>query len=276
MKNHHKRLTAIFSFLFMLTALSGCGQRPAEQKELVVFAAASLTESLTKLGEAYEKKTGVRVTFNFDSSGTLKTQISEGAECDVFLSAGVKQMNELDPETQTDNGKTTGRILKATRIDLLENRIVLAAGKGNPKGIRGFDDLALKLLKGTVLLAVGNSDVPVGQYTQRILQYYKLDETALSKKGALTYGSNVKEVTSQIREGTADCGIIYRTDANTAGLEIVDEASAELTGPVIYPAAVVSGSNREKEAKDFLNFLVSGEAAAIFKAAGFSPVSPVK
>ena len=119
-------------------------------------------------------------------------------------------MNALDGSLKGDTDKNPDgldELLGGTRIDLLENKVTLAVPEGNPKGIKSFDDLAEKLKSGDVLLAIGNSDVPVGQYTQKIFAHYGLDEAALASSGVLTYGSNVKEVTTQVSEGTVDCGI---------------------------------------------------------------------
>ena len=120
---------------------------------------------------------------------------------------------------------------------------------------------------------MGNSDVPVGQYTQKILAFYGLDEEELAAKGAVTYGSNVKEVTTQVSEATVDCGIIYGTDAYSAGLDTVDTATAEMCGQVIYPAAVLNITKNEDAARAFLDYLTGPEASAVFEAVGFSPLS---
>ena len=130
--------------------------------------------------------------------------------------------------------------------------------------------LAGRLAAGDVLLAMGNSDVPVGQYTQKIFAHYGLDEGALASAGVLTYGTNVKEVTAQVAEGSVDCGIVYATDAYSAGLTVVDTATAELCGQVLYPGAVLSGSAHPAEAAAFLDYLSTPEAMKIFASVGFS------
>lgn len=247
----------------------------SEPTELVVFAAASLTETLEQIAEDYRAVApDVKLTFNFDSSGTLKTQIQEGADCDVFISAAQKQMDQLDAAADPSvNTEGLDFVQSDSRLDLLENKVTLAVPEGNPKGIDGFDSLAQHLQAGDILLAMGNSDVPVGQYTQKILTHYGLDEAALANTGCITYGTNVKEVTTQVREGSVDAGIIYATDAFSDGLTVVDEATADMCGQVIYPAAVLKTSAHPEAAQAFLDYLSTDEAMAVFASVGFSPVS---
>lgn len=291
-----KKLIALLTALGMVLCLfAGCGStkteataapapvetealktKPAPQEvELIVFAAASMTETMTKLGEQYmADHPEVTIVFNFDSSGTLKTQIQEGADCDIFISAGQKQMNQLDitakPEVNTDG---LDFVKEGTRFDILENKVALAVPEGNPAGINSYDDLIAGLKEGKVVLAMGNSDVPVGQYTQKILAYFELSEEDLAAAGSVTYGSNVKEVTTQVSEATVDCGIIYQTDAYSAGLTVVDTATAEMCGQVIYPAAVLKNSQNPDAAQAFLDYLTSDAGDAVFEAVGFTPVA---
>ena len=248
---------------------------PAEEIELIVFAAASMTETLTKIKDLYEAANpGVKITYNFDSSGTLKTQIQEGAECDLFISAGQKQMNQLDSTASAEvNTEGLDFVLQGSRINLLENKVVLVVPDGNPKGIESFDQLAELLKSGDVLMAMGNSDVPVGQYTQKILAWYELSEDELAAAGKITYGSNVKEVTTQVSEASVDCGVVYCTDAFSAGLTVVEGATAEMCGQVIYPAAVLNVSTHPEAAQSFLDYLTTDEAMAVFEAVGFSPAA---
>ncbi len=247
---------------------------PAEEVELIVFAAASMTETLTEIAEQYkEVAPHVTLTFNFDSSGTLKTQIEEGAECDLFISAGQKQMNQIDITADASvNEAGLDFVEQGTRIDLLENKVTLVVPADNARNINSFDDMINGLKDGSILLAMGNSDVPVGQYTQKILAYYELNEEELANAGSITYGTNVKEVTTQVSEATVDCGVIYCTDAFSAGLTVVDSATAEMCGQVIYPAAVLNISTNKEEAQAFLDYLVTDEAMAVFEAVGFAPV----
>lgn len=246
----------------------------AKPKELIVFAAASMTETLTELGESYmAENQDVNIVFNFDSSGTLKTQIQEGADVDIFISAGQKQMNELDITASADvNTEGLDFVLADTRLDILENKVALAVPTENTAGINSYNDMVAGLKTNTIMLAMGNSDVPVGQYTQNILNYYGLNEEDLANAGSITYGSNVKEVTTQISEGVVDCGVIYLTDAYSAKLRVVDTATKEMCGQVIYPAAVMNISRNPEIAKAFLKYLTSDTADAVFEEVGFTPV----
>ena len=285
MKNLKKSLALLLA-LAMVFALAACGEAgteetapasespEAEPVELVVFAAASMEETLTEIQGMYaEAAPNVTLVFNFDSSGTLKTQIQEGADCDLFISAGQKQMDQLDIEAdESVNTEGLDFVLAESRIDLLENRVTLCVPESNPKGIESFDQLAGLLAEGDVFMCMGNSDVPVGQYTQKILAYYGLDEAELANAGEITYGTNVKEVATQIKEGSVDCGVIYCTDAFSEGLEIVDYATAEMCGQVIYPAAVLKTSANQEAAQAFLDYLSTDEAMAVFEEVGFAPV----
>ena len=182
-----KKLISLLLALVMALSLVACGSKNGkkndESVELTVFAAASLTESLTAIGDKYmAENKNVRISFNFDSSGKLLTQIEEGAVCDLFISAAPKQMNALDgslKDNSEKNPKGQDLLVAGSRIDLLENKVALAVTEGNPKGIDSFDKLADLLKNGDVKLAIGNSDVPVGQYTQKIFNFYSIDEAAI-------------------------------------------------------------------------------------------------
>ncbi len=259
--------------------LAGCGAsgnsaETAEDIEVVVFAAASMTETLNEIAAMYkEVAPNVTLVYNFDSSGTLKTQIQEGAECDLFISAGQKQMNQLDINADAEvNTEGLDFVDEATRIDLLENKVTLCVADGSEAGITSFNDLAAALKDKDILFAMGNSDVPVGQYTQKILAYYDLDEEALAAEGKITYGTNVKEVTTQIKEDSVDAGVVYCTDAYSAGLTPVDYATEAMCGQVIYPAAVLKTAGHPAEAKAFLNYLTTDDAKTVFEQVGFAPV----
>lgn len=250
------------------TAETEDAETDAEPVTLNVFAAASMTETLTEIQEMYkEVAPNVTLVFNFDSSGTLKTQIQEGADCDVFISAAQKQMNQLDKDADPEvNTEGLDYVLEGTRVNLLENKVVLAVPDGNPKGIESFEDLGTDKLS---LLALGNEDVPVGQYSTEILTNLGILDS-LEAEGKITYGSNVKEVTTQVSEAAADAGIIYATDAFSAGLTVVDQAGADLCKQVIYPAAVLNISQNQEAAEAFLDYLKTDDCMSVFEAVGFT------
>lgn len=285
MMKRMKKWMSLALSLALAMGLTACGgskeeapeteQNGEEQTELMIFAAASMTETLTEIAELYkEAAPEVTLTFNFASSGDLLTQIKEGADCDLFISAAPTQMNALDGALADDAEKNPDgldMLLEGSRIDLLENKVTLAVPEGNPAGIESFDQLS-QLLGGadSVLLAMGNSDVPVGQYTLKIFDYYGLSVADMEAAGKLTYGSDVKEVTTQVSEGAVDCGIIYATDAFSAGLTVVDSATGEMCGQVIYPAAVLKAGKTE-QAQALLDYLQTDAAMAVFESVGFSP-----
>lgn len=260
----------------LLLPMWGCGSTPttSEQTEVVVFAAASLESALTQIAQTYEAQhEDVKLTFTFDSSGTLKTQIEEGAVCDLFLSAAQKQMNQLDSQDTTGtNTDGLDFVYSDTRIDLLENQVVLAVPLENPGKINSFTDLA----SGDYLLCIGNDDVPVGAYSLEILDYlgYSLDQ--LEDQGKVTYASNVSEVARQVQEGVVDAGMVYATDASTYGLNVVDAATPDMCQQVIYPAAVMKSGEADSydAAEDFLTYLYTNEEAiSVWKDVGFTLIA---
>ena len=241
----------------------------AEPVEVVVFAAASLEATLTEIADLYkEVAPEVTLTFSFESSGTLRTQIIEGAVCDLFISAGQSQMNDLEAGQNEDGADF---VYADTRIDFVENKVVLAVPDDNPAGIETFSDLATDKLS---LLCIGNDDVPVGSYSLEILDTLGIDIAQLESDGKVTYASNVTEVANQVKEGAVDCGIIYATDAYTYELTVVDQATADMCSQVIYPAAVMkssSGEAAEAAAQAFLDYLHTDEnAIAVLEGVGFT------
>ena len=268
-----KKLLALVMALAMALALCACGgDGAAEDMELTVFAAASMEETLTEIGDMYmAENEGVTVVFNFDSSGTLKTQIEEGAVCDLFISAAQKQMNQLDSADTTGTNEGLDFVLSDSRINFVENKVVLAVPDDNPKDIQTFSDLATDKLS---LLCIGNDDVPVGSYSLEILDTLGIDIAQLESDGKVTYASNVTEVANQVKEGAVDCGIIYATDAYTYELTVVDQATADMCSQVIYPAAVMksgSGEAAQAAAQAFLDYIRTDESAiAILENVGFT------
>ena len=283
-----KRIAALSLALALTLALAACGggnagtaETPAanstapaaettapqaEPVEVVVFAAASLEATLTEIADLYkEVAPEVTLTFSFESSGTLRTQIIEGAVCDLFISAGQSQMNDLEAGQNEDGADF---VYADTRIDFVENKVVLAVPDDNPAGIETFSDLATDKLS---LLCIGNDDVPVGSYSLEILDTLGIDIAQLESDGKVTYASNVTEVANQVKEGAVDCGIIYATDAYTYELTVVDQATSDMCSQVIYPAAVMKSSSGEAAAQAFLDYLHTDESAiAILENVGFT------
>ncbi len=241
--------------------------------EIIVYAAASLAESLEKIIAEFEKENpGVEVTANFGSSGDMEKAIAEDAECDLFIPAAKKQMDQLD-ETAGSEVNTEGLdyVVQGTRIDLLENKCVLAVPDGNPADISSFNDLKAAFETDGFIFAMGGGSVPVGAYTQKIFEALGLDEQALASAGKITYGEDVKGVTSAVKEAVALAGIIYASDAYSAQLEAVDTATEEMTGgKVIYPAALIKTGKNAEAAKAFLEFLQTDTARKAFEGVGFT------
>lgn len=268
-----KRLRNFALALLVLSlAAADCGAAFAARAEITVFAAASMTESMNKIAELYGKAApDVKVIYNFDSSGTLKTQIEQGAECDIFISAGQKQMNQLDVKAGAEiNPGRLDFLLEGTRFNIVSNRVVMIVPKGvNPQKINDFKDAVTDKVS---LIALGNSDVPVGQYSREVYTNLGLWEQ-LNQQKKITFAGNVKEVLSQVAAGAVDCGVVYSTDAAVSdGVEIVAEAPAGSHKAITYPAAILKQTKNAEAAKAFVNFLKGPEAAAVFKKIGFAAV----
>lgn len=272
-----KRFTCVafaFSAFLALSALTlwqGAGfAAQAAQKEITVFAAASMTESLNKIAALYKKtEPDVKIIYNFDSSGTLKTQIQQGADCDIFISAAQKQMDQIDiTANPAVNTEKLDFIMDGTRFNLVANKVVLIVPKGaGAAKISGFADAATDKVS---LVSLGNSDVPAGQYAREIFTKLGLWEE-LNKQKKISFAGNVKEVLSQVAAGAVDCGVVYGTDAAASKeVAVVAEAPAGSHRPVVYPAAVLKRTKYPTEAKAFAEFLRGREAAAIFAETGFA------
>lgn len=284
-----KKIVSLILSLSLVLALAACGGNPGaanspvqnsetptqeEPVDVVVFAAASMEATLTEIAKQYkEVAPNVNLIFTFDSSGTLKTQIEEGAVCDLFISAAQKQMNQLDAADTTGTNEDLDFVLSDTRINFVENKVVLAVPDDNPKDIQSFTDLATDKLS---LLCLGNDDVPVGTYSLQILDTLGIDIAALESAGKVTYASNVSEVANQVKEGAVDCGIIYATDAFTYELNVVDQATADMCDQVIYPAAVMKCGTDEASqaaAQAFLDYLHTDESAiSVLEGVGFTVI----
>ena len=235
------------------TAASG------EETEILVAAAASLKNAYEdKLIPMFEEANpGVTVKGTYDSSGKLQTQIEEGLEADVFMSAAKKQMTALDEE---------GMIASDTITDLLENKIVLIVPTGNEKKLEKFEDI-----ENADSIALGDpASVPAGQYAQEALTNLGIWDKIQDK---VSFGTNVTEVLNQVAAASADAGIVYATDAASMAdqVEVVAEApEGSLAKKVIYPVAVVKGTAHEEVAKEFVAFLQTDKAITVFEGYGFS------
>lgn len=271
-----KKLTAIL----MTAALAGvmvfgCGSNSADEEntkntstdaqdeekeepvELLIAAAASLEYSYEdELIPMFEEENpGITVKGTYDSSGKLQTQIEEGIEADVFMSAATKQMNALAEESLVD---------KDSVVNLLENKIVLITSMDSGLELSDFTDITK-----AETIAIGDpASVPVGQYSEEALTNLGLWEEVSAKA---SFGTNVTEVLNWVAEGSADAGIVYATDAATTDkVKVVAEAPAEsLAEPAIYPAGVVTASANKEAAQKFVEFLQSEEAIKVFEEYGF-------
>ena len=235
------------------TAASG------EETEILVAAAASLKNAYEdKLIPMFEEANpGVTVKGTYDSSGKLQTQIEEGLDADVFMSAAKKQMIALDEE---------GMIASDTITDLLENKIVLIVPTGNEKKLEKFEDI-----EKADSIALGDpASVPAGQYSEEALTNLGIWDKIQDK---VSFGTNVTEVLNQVAAASADAGIVYATDAASMAdkVEVVAEApEGSLSKKVIYPVAVVKGTAHEEVAKEFVAFLQTDKAITVFEEYGFS------
>ncbi|MGN0907708.1 MAG: molybdate ABC transporter substrate-binding protein [Bullifex sp.] len=257
--------TIAFTLMLMIIPVL-FAQGAMEKTEITVFAAQSMKASVSEAGRIYmEENPDVEVIFTFDSSGNLVKMLDAGAECDIFVSADTATMDKIDPSS---DGKDY--IISETRIDLLQNMLVLAVPDGNPKNVTSFDECIEKLASGEILFAMGDTSVPAGNYTRKVFAFYGINEEEV--KGNITYGTNVAAVARQVKEGAADAGTIYSTDAFSSALRVIDKATDEMTGgPVIYPAAVLSRTKNRKGAEAFLSWLHTSEGArSAFEGVGFT------
>lgn len=263
MKSLNRKRIGPWCLVLLLALLpavaAGCGEQAggvAPEAELLVSAAASLQEALEEIGEAYRQENpGVKITFNFGSSGTLQRQIEQGAPVDLFLSAAQLQMDELERQ---------GLILSETRQDLLRNELALITGKSN-EAINGVEDLTQEAVA-TVAIGVPET-VPAGQYAREALQNLGLWEALQDK---MVTGKDVKQVLTYVETGNADAGFVYLSDAvNSDRVKIVTVLPADLHEPIVYPAAVVKGAPHQEAAQAFLAYLNSDAAGEIFAKYGF-------
>lgn len=283
-----KRILAVLMAAVMVLGLAACGSKDseaqdtkadatqdqeeeAEETEIQVFIAASLNTVMTELAEKYnEDHSEVKITFNADSSGTLLTQIEEGYDCDIFFSAAQKQMDQLEED---------GLVVEGTRANVLNNQVVVVTLKGSGTKVTGLDNLSE-----AQSIALAGGSVPVGKYTRQALvnngTLEKVDDvsTITTEQVSEALGGveiseqdNVSKVLSAVVEGSCEVGTTYYSD--TYGyeddIEILETVSYDLTGNVIYPVAQVVNEEADdtqlKAAEDFLEFILSDEAKAVFE-----------
>jgi molybdate transport system substrate-binding protein len=247
-------LTAVLFFL----GLTVCTAAPVKKEvELYVAAAASLTDVMTELQTDYQqRRPEIQIYLNLASSGKLQTQIEQGAPADLFVSAAQKQMDALEKQAL---------IRKATRLDLLENQLVLVMLQDSKLTARGFADLTADSVK---KIGIGAPEsVPAGQYAKEVLINLKIWDQLREK---LVLGINVRSVLTYVETGNVTAGIVYRTDAAISNrVKIVAAAPKGSHQPIIYPAAVLTNAKQPRAAAEFLKYLTSDAAKKIFNKYGF-------
>jgi len=253
-----KKRISILMVICLVFFLVGCSSNtPADESTITVAAAASLKNCLDdKLIPMFQEKyPNIKIKTTYESSGKLQTQIEEGADVDVFISASMKQMNALDEK---------GLIANDSIVDLLENKIVLIVPADSTKDISKFEDV----LKADIIAIGDPESVPAGQYAKEALTNLGIWEEVW-KKASL--GTNVTEVLNWVAEGSADAGIVYSTDAAfTEKVKVVAEAPEGSVSKVIYPVGIVKASKNQDSAKKFIDFLQSDKAKEIFESYGFA------
>ena len=256
-----KTVVALLIGSIILAPLCAGGSKekaaPAKKTEILISAAASLTNCIQDISAMYtEKNPQVTITANFGSSGALQQQIEQGAPADIFFSAALKQMNEL---------KEKGMMLDSSVKNILENKVVLITPK-NATALDFFEDLAKSSVK---KIGVGEpKSVPVGQYTKQIFQNLGLTDKVASK---LIFAKDVREVLSWVETGNVDAGVVYETDAKISkDVTICSTAPEGSHKQVIYPIGVVKASKQAAEAQKFVDFLFSDAAKEVFVRYGFT------
>ena len=228
----------------------------AQCTSLTVSAAISLTNAMQEIKTIYQNgNPNIKITYNFASSGALQQQIEQGAPVDVFFSAAAKQMEALQQKNL---------LVPDTRRNLLTNRLVLITPKNAP-ALTSFRNLAGSQVK---RIAIGEPrSVPAGQYAQELLTNLKLFDSLKSK---LVYGNNVRQVLTYVETGNVDAGIVYTTDAKESNsVRVGATAPFNLHSPIVYPVAALKDSKNVAAARNFVQFLSSSQARAVFQKYGF-------
>lgn len=255
MIKHKGKLYVLATIVCLLFSVVGCSKENGEIVELNISAAASLKEAMEELKEEYKKENeNIDLTINFGASGSLQQQIEQGAPCDVFISAGKKQMDSLE---------SSGILLENTYKNLVKNRLVLIASEDSK--INNIDDLSTDKVK---YVGVGEpNSVPAGKYADEVLTNLEIKDKIKDK---LVFAKDVKEVLAWTKSGNADVGFVYYSDAmNTEGIKIIEEISEDTHSPIIYPVAVMKESKKADEAKKFEEFLLSDKSQQILEKYGY-------
>ncbi|NLV16633.1 MAG: molybdate ABC transporter substrate-binding protein [Syntrophomonadaceae bacterium] len=250
----------LFSLLFAVILLVGCSKEPPAEEavQLNVAAAASLQNAGKEIQELYiAEKPNVSITYNFASSGTLQNQIEEGAPADLFISAGVKQMDALAEKEL---------IVSESRRDLLANDLILIAKQDS--SLSDFADLTDSSVK---KISIGTPEtVPAGKYAQEALTSLELYDQILSK---IVFAKDVRQVLTYVQTGNVDAGLVYRSDVyQEEDIVVVTAAPEDSHQPIVYPMAVIKASQNQAEAQAFAEFLTGQEASAVFSKYGFEPI----
>ncbi|MFB4213727.1 molybdate ABC transporter substrate-binding protein [Shouchella sp. JSM 1781072] len=231
---------------------AGCSQGSEQNDEVMVMAAASLNDAMDELIETYEQEHDVAITVNYGSSGQLRQQITQGAPADLFLSASVSDMDEVEEQEGLEASTT-----------LLENKLVLITAPEISTEVTDWDDLLTSDYQG---MAIGETDtVPAGRYAKQTLDSLDFFNEIEDK---LIYGKDVRQVLTYVETGNADVGIVYQTDALIAGdaIEIVAEAPTNSHDPIYYPIGQLSENDA---ASAFYHWLQEDAARTVFESYGF-------
>ncbi len=229
----------------------------AEPVELMIAAAASLTDVTAEIAEAYKADApNVTLTFTYGASGALQTQIEQGAPVDIFMSAAQKQMDALEEKML---------LLEGSRINLLENKVVMIVPADSALGLASFEDLAKEDVK---TVAIGDpASVPAGQYAEEALTSLGIRDKVFEKTNL---GTDVRQVLTWVENGEVEAGIVYATDAATSDkVTVVCEAPADSVKKITYPVAILKGSAGAESAQGFINFLRTPDISALFEKYGF-------
>ena len=231
---------------------------PAEPVALTISAAASLTDAMAEIAEMYKNAApNETITYNMGSSGTLQTQIEEGAPADIFMSAAQKQMNALEDK---------GLLLENSRKDLLVNKVVLITPSGSDKGIASFEDASSDKVAKIALGEPGS--VPVGQYSEQVFTFLK---TLDAVKAKAVYGTDVRQVLTWVESGEVDCGIVYATDAAISDqVKVAAQAPEGSHDLIVYPVAVLKSSANQDASLAFIDYISTDPVSAVFEKYGFA------